>query len=186
MEKNKPFNFREPELMDKLRIASDLAWTYNNTKLSRDEQIKYLNNWLGAIGNHSLIKPPFNCDFGFNIEVGNNTVININSVMFDREKISFGDNVMVGPNCAFYTSIHPMDSKTRNEGMMLAEPITIENDVWLSGNVTVLPGVTIGSGAVIGAGSVVTKDVEANCFYAGNPAQKIKEINQLEVDEKFR
>ena len=88
--------------------------------------------------------------------------------------MTFGDRVMVGPNCAFYTPIHPMDAARRATGTERAEPITVGSDVWFGGNVTVLPGVTIGDGAVIGAGSVVTRDVPAGMFAAGNPCRPIR------------
>lgn len=180
------FNYKSPENMKRLKRASDLAYTFNSENLSRPKRIEYLSDWLGALGENSLIKAPFNCDFGDNIYIGNNTIINLNAVMFDRSPIKFGDNVLVGPNCAFYTSIHPLDFTTRNQNMMISEPIAIEDNVWISGNVTVMPGVTIGSGAVVGAGSVVTNDVEANTLVVGNPAVKIRTIDQSQVDEKFK
>lgn len=180
------FNYKSPENMEKLKLASDLAFTYNTTNLSRSQRVEFLQNWLGAIGENSLIKAPFNCDFGENIKIGNNTIINLNAVMFDRSLISFGDNVLVGPNCSFYTSIHPLDYTTRNENMMISEPIKVEDNVWISGNVVIMPGVTIGAGAVIGAGSVVTRDIPENSLAVGNPAVIIKQINQSEVDHKFR
>lgn len=179
------FNYKSEEAMIRLRRASDLAYEFNHTKKSRQEQYLYLNEWLHSIGEKSLIKAPFNCDFGDNISIGSNTVVNLNCIIFDRAMVNIGNNVLIGPNCALYTSIHPIDYATRNANMMIAEPIAIEDNVWLGGNVVVMPGVTIKSGSVIGAGSVVTKDVEANTFVAGNPAKVIKEINQDEVDPRF-
>ncbi len=180
------FNYKSPDNMKKLKLASSKAHTFNTVALNRDERSQFLNEWLGSIGTGSLIKAPFNCDFGDNIHLGNNTIINLNSVMFDRSPITFGDNVLVGPNCAFYTSIHPLDFQTRNENMMISKPITIEDNVWIAGNVVVMPGVTIGNGAVIGAGSVVTSDIPANQLAVGNPAVIIQTIDQSQVDPKFR
>lgn len=180
------FNYKSAENMDKLRKASSLAFEFNHSKMSRDEANSFLQNWLGSIDSSSLIKSPFNCDFGTNVHIGKNTIINLNSVMFDRSEIRFGDNVLVGPNCSFYTSIHPLDYQTRNENMMICESITIEDNVWIAGNVVVMPGVTIKSGAVIGAGSVVTSDIESNCLAVGNPAVVIKQIDQHEVDSRFK
>lgn len=180
------FNYKSPENMVRLKRASSLAFEFNNTNMTRPERVEFLAKWLGSIGGGSLIKAPFNCDFGDNIKIGKNTIINLNSVMFDRSPITFGDNVLVGPNCAFYTSIHPLDYQTRNQNLMVSKPIVVEDNVWLSGNVVVMPGVTIGSGAVVGAGSVVTSDVKANTLVAGNPAIFIKEIDQSQVDDKFQ
>ncbi len=180
------FNYKSPENMERLKQATKLAFEYNTTNLNRDERTAFMNNWLGAIGSNSLIKAPFNCDFGDNIFIGNNTVINLNSVMFDRSHITFGDNVLVGPNCAFYTSIHPLDYPTRNDNMMISKPIIIEDNVWIGGNVVITAGVTIGNGAVVGAGSVVTADVPANTLVVGNHATIVKTIDQTEVDPKFR
>lgn len=179
------FNYKSEEAMIRLRRASDLAYEFNHNKLSRQEQFKFLNNWLHSIGDNSLIKAPFNCDFGDNISIGNNTVVNLNCIIFDRATVSIGNNVLIGPNCSLYTSIHPIDYPTRNANMMIAESIVIEDNVWLGGNVVVMPGVTIKSGSVVGAGSVVTKDVELNTLVAGNPAKVIKDIDQDEVDPRF-
>ncbi len=180
------FNYKSPENMERLKRASELGFEYNTTNLSRDQRTAFMSEWLGAIGTKSLIKAPFNCDFGDNIFIGDNTVINLNSVMFDRSPITIGNNVLVGPNCAFYTSIHPLDYKTRNDNMMISKPIIIEDNVWISGNVVITAGVTIGSGAVVGAGSVVTTDVLPNTLVVGNPATVVKTIDQTEVDSKFR
>ncbi len=177
------FNYKSKENMSRLKKASSLAFEFNHTKMNRDQANEFLQSWLGSIDSSSLIKAPFNCDFGTNIYIGKNTIINLNSVMFDRSEIRFGDNVLVGPNCSFYTSIHPLDFPTRNKNMMLSEPITIEDNVWIAGNVVVMPGVTIKSGAVIGAGSVVNCDIESNVLAVGNPAKVIRKIDQNKVEE---
>ena len=96
--------------------------------------------------------------------------------MLDGAKVEFGDNVFVAPNCGFYTAGHPLDYKIRNQGLEYAKPIKIGNNVWIGGNVVVLPGVTIGDNVVIGAGSVVNKDIPSNSVAVGNPCKVIKEI----------
>ena len=100
--------------------------------------------------------------------------------ILDCNKVKFGDNVFIGPNCSFYCALHPLDIKTRNEGLEYSKPITVGNNVWFGGNVVVLAGVTIGNGVVVGAGSVVTKNVPDNVVVAGNPAKILKKIVQDE------
>ncbi|MBP3284244.1 MAG: sugar O-acetyltransferase [Clostridia bacterium] len=119
--------------------------------------------------------PNFYCDYGFNIEIGENFYSNHNLVILDANKVKIGDYVQIGPNCGIYTSGHPLDSETRMK-LEFAKPITIGNHVWLGGNVCVMPGVTIGDNTVIGAGSVVTKDIPANVVAVGNPCRVIKKI----------
>ena len=122
------------------------------------------------------IENNFYCDYGFNIYLGKNFYSNHNLVILDVNKVEFGENVFIGPNCGFYTSGHPLDYETRNKGLEYAKPIKVGNNVWIGGNVCVMPGVTIGDNVVIGAGSVVNKDIPSNCVAVGNPCKLIKEI----------
>ena len=124
----------------------------------------------------AFINPPFYCDYGFNIEVGEDFFANTNMVILDEARVTFGDHVFIGPNCSFYTPCHPIDAESRNAGKQWSLPIKVGNNVWLGGNVTVCPGVTIGDGTVIGAGSVVTHDIPAGVLAAGNPCRVIKTI----------
>lgn len=141
-----------------------------------EERQELLREILGATGENFLIEQPFMCDYGYNIEIGENFYANHNLMILDPIKVTFGDNVFIGPNCSFYTPIHPLDAKTRNKGLEIAKPIKVGNNVWFGGNVVVMPGVTIGDNAVIGAGSVVTKDVLPNMLAFGNPCKMIREI----------
>lgn len=131
---------------------------------------------LGKTGKKYWIEPPFQCDYGYNIEIGENFYSNHNLIILDPAKVTFGDNVFIGPNCGFYTPEHPIDAQTRNLGLEYARPIKVGNNVWIGGGVTVLSGVTIGDNVVIGAGSVVTKDVPPNTLAVGNPCKVIKEL----------
>ena len=154
---------------------------YKHNQLSPenlDKRKELLKQILGSTKNNFLIEQPFICDYGYNIEIGENFYSNHNITILDCHRVKFGDNVFIGPNCSFYCALHPIDIKSRNEGLEYAKPITVGNNVWFGGNVVVLAGVTIGNGAVIGAGSVVTKDVPENVVVAGNPATVIKEIQQ--------
>jgi len=125
-------------------------------------------------GNAFLVQPSFWCDYGYNIEIGKNFFANHNTVILDCAKVVFGDNVLVGPNCGFYTAAHPLDVERRNAGLEYALPIKVGDNVWFGGGVTVCPGVTIGEGAVIAAGAVVVKDVPPHTVVAGVPAKVVK------------
>ena len=131
---------------------------------------------LGNTGENFLIEQPFICDYGYNIKIGENFYSNHNLMILDANTVEFGDNVFIAPNCGFYTAGHPLDYKTRNEGLEYGKPIKIGNNVWIGGNVIVLPGVTIGDNSVIGAGSVVNKDIPANVVAVGKPCKVIKEL----------
>lgn len=138
------------------------------------EKKQLMKQILGKTGESFLIEPNFWCDYGYNIEVGENFYVNHNCVILDPAKVIFGDNVLIGPNCGFYTAEHPLDEQTRNMGLEFAKPITVGNNVWIGGSVTVLSGVEIGDNVVIGAGSVVTKSIPSNTIAVGNPCKVIK------------
>lgn len=177
MIKGKLYNSEDIELKEARIYAKTLCQEYN--QLAADDVTKkneLLRKLLGKTGKNFKIEPNFFCDYGFNIEIGENFYMNHNSVILDCAKVKFGNNVMVGPNCGFYTAIHPMKPEERNTFKEYAKPITIGDNVWLGGNVTILPGVTIGSNTVIGAGSVVTKDIPPNLLAFGNPCKPVKPI----------
>ncbi len=157
--------------------VKDLCYEFNKLKPSdRKKQINVMKKILGKTGDVFRIEQPFMCDYGYNIEIGENFYANHNLLILDGNKVTFGDNVFVAPNCSFYTSGHPLDYETRNKGLEYAKPIKIGSNVWIGGNVVVLPGVTIGYNVVIGAGSVVTKDIPSNVVAVGNPCKPIKNI----------
>lgn len=163
---------------DRIEVK-DKCFEYNLLKpsdaLKRKELMKKI---LGKIGENFSIEQPFMCDYGYNIEIGEDFYSNHNLIILDCAKVSIGDNVFIAPNCGFYTAGHPLDYKTRNEGLEFAKPIKIGNNVWIGGNVVVLPGVTIGDNSVIGAGSVVNKDIPENVVAVGNPCRVLREINK--------
>lgn len=151
-----------------------------NEEAKRNDLIRRI---LGKTGPIVYIEPPFHCDYGKNIEVGNNFYANFNCTILDVGKVVIGENVMFAPNVSIYTAGHPVHPDSRNSGYEYGIPITIGDNVWIGGNVVINPGVTIGNNVVIGAGSVVTKDILDNVIAVGNPCRVIREIT--EDDRKY-
>lgn len=149
-----------------------------NSEPNLEKRDEILMSFIGKFGKGCYITPSLFCDYGCNLELEDNVYFNANCVVLDCAKVSIGANTFVGPNCQFYTPIHPIDYKSRNAGIEAAKPIRVGKNCWLGGSVVVLPGVTIGDGCVIGAGAVVTKDIPANSLAVGNPAKVIKTIKQ--------
>ncbi|WP_448668432.1 sugar O-acetyltransferase [Aerococcus viridans] len=162
--------------------AKELCYDFNHARPSEEAKRQgIIRQLLGKTGNQFEITGPFYCDYGFNIEIGENFYANHNLVILDGAKVTFGDNVFVAPDCGFYTAGHPLDADRRNKGLEYAKPITVGNNVWFGGGVKVMPGVTIGDGAVIGGGSVVTKDIPTNMIAVGNPCKPIREITEADA-----
>lgn len=162
----------DEELVIERTHIKNLCLKYNSIKFSDlMERRDLIKDILGSVKGNITIEPNFWCDYGYNITVGENFYMNHNCVILDCAKVGFGDNVFIGPNCGFYTAGHPLDVEKRNAGLEYAKPINIGNNVWIGGNVTVLPGVTIGDNVTIGAGSVVTKDIPSNSVAYGNPCR---------------
>lgn len=129
-------------------------------------------------GKNVYFEPPFHCEYGNHITVGENFYANIGCIMLDVAKITIGKNVMFGPNVSIYTAGHPIHPDSRNSGYEYGIPVTIGDNVWIGGSCVILPGVKIGSDVVIGAGSVVTKDIPDRVCAAGNPCRVIREITE--------
>lgn len=165
------------DLENEREQAKDLCYEFNNLKPSnREKQNEILKRILGKTKEIFRIEQPFMCDYGYNIEIGENFYSNHNLIILDANKVIFGDNVFIAPNCGFYTAGHPIDYEIRNKGLEYAKPIKVGNNVWIGGNVVVLPGVTIGDNVVIGAGSVVNKDIPSDSVAVGNPCKVIKKL----------
>ena len=165
------------QLIEERLRCKRLCFEYNRLDPGLEERREeMLRRLLGKTGKNFLIEQPFLCDYGYNIGIGENFYANVNCVILDEAAVTFGDNVFIGPNCAFYTAAHPLDTGDRRLGLEFARPISVGSDVWIGGNVVVLPGVTIGDGCVIGAGSVVTRDLPACCLAFGNPCRVIRRL----------
>lgn len=171
------YDANSPELVDKRNKVSDLCWEYNNIRpTSLEERHSKLREILGACGDGSVVVQPFRCDYGSQIRLGANFFSNFGLTILDEAYVTFGDNCFVGPNLSIYTACHSTDPQERNSGREWAKPVSIGNDCWIGGSVTILPGVTIGNGCTIGAGSVVTKDIPAHSVAVGNPALVVKTL----------
>lgn len=169
-------NYNEEMAKDRIQ-CKDICAEYNRLIPSEAEKRKdLLKKLLGRTGEHFWIEQSFWCDYGYQIEIGENFYSNHNLVILDAAKVTFGENCFIAPNCGFYTAGHPLDVEQRNQGLEIAWPITIGNNVWIGGNVIVLPGVSIGNDTVIGGGSVVSKDIPSGVIAAGNPCRVIREI----------
>lgn len=165
------------ELIAERQKCKDLCYEYNQLRPSQmAEREDILRHLIGRMGKRFLIEQPFHCDYGYNIEMGENFYANVNCVILDEAKVKFGDNVFIAPNCGFYTAGHPFDVGQRNRGLEYAYPITIGNNVWIGAHVCILPGVTIGDNCVIGAGSIVTRSLPSNSLAVGNPCRVVRKL----------
>lgn len=172
-----PYIASDPEVLKGLNECKDELFRINQMMPSDDEHRNAaFRKLFGKTGKTFKIIAPFFCDYGYNIEIGEKFFANTNLVILDEAKVKFGDNVFIAPNCAFYTVGHALDPIERNKDIQYCYPITVGNNVWIGGNVVVLPGVTIGNNVTIGAGSVVTKDIPDNVVAVGNPCRIIKTI----------
>ena len=135
-----------------------------------------LRELFGSVGSHPSVYSGFHCDCGKNITVGDNFIANFNVTILDRGPVTIGNDVMIGPGTVITTTGHPLSQKGRREHLAYMKPVRIGDDVWIGGNVSILPGVTIGNNVVVAAGAVVNRDVPDNCVVAGGPAKIVKEL----------
>ena len=165
----------DPELAAAGAAARDLQAEYNATSARQPELRRgLLERLLGAVGEGTVVRSPLFVDYGAHLRIGAGCFVNVGLVALDVAAITLGDHVQVGPNVQLLTPTHPVDRDLRRAGWEAAEPITVEDDVWLGGGVVVLPGVTIGAGTVVGAGAVVTRSLPADVVAVGNPARVVR------------
>ena len=168
----------DKQLLDELNAVKEVIHKYNSlSPADAVGRLGILKDLLGSIGDDEvIINQPIYCDYGKQISVGKRFLANFHFTVLDEAKVTIGDACFIGPNVSIYTACHstdPIESNTRKEW---AEPVTIGNNVWLGGSVTILPGVTIGDNVTIGAGSVVTKHIPSNVVAVGNPCRVIKNL----------
>ena len=179
MHKNLPYKAWMDGLAEERTKCKKLIYEYNNLPPEEwGRQTELIKKILGKTGDQIHIEQPFHCDYGNNIEIGENFFANYNLIVLDVGKVKIGDNVQIAPNVSIYTAGHPLHPDSRNSGYEYGIDITIGDNVWIGGNTCIMPGVTIGNNVVIGAGSVVTRDIPDNMIAVGNPCHVMREITE--------
>ena len=167
----------DPEIVRRNRAATRLWREFSQT--GTDDEGAW-RKAMAALLPHAhptaVVKPPFRCDFGTEIYLGEKAFVNFNCTILDGAKVTIGARALIGPDCGIYTPEHPIDWQERNSGIERLKPVTIGEDCWIGGHVTILPGVTIGARSIVAAGSVVVKDVPEGVMVAGNPARVVKSL----------
>ena len=175
MVSGREYDATHPYLLERLNATKDRVWEYNKMRPSMlKERNELLRGLLGKSDGDTFINQPFYCDYGSNIRVGRRFFANFNFTVLDEALVTIGDDCFIGPNVSIYTACHSTDPIERNSRREWAKPVTIGDNVWIGGSVTILPGVTIGSNVTIGAGSVVVKDIPDGCVAVGNPCRVVK------------
>ncbi|PHC34083.1 maltose O-acetyltransferase [Bacillus toyonensis] len=184
---NGEFYTDDKELVSNRNRARELTRKYNTSNpIDLNLRNNILANLFKILGKNAYIEPPFICDYGSQIEWGENSYANFNCVILDSASVKIGNNVMLGPNVNIYTATHSIYPSLRNDNqkegieslITYAKPVVIEDGAWVGGGSIITPGIKIGANSVIGAGSVVTKDIPPNVVAVGNPCKVIKSINE--------
>lgn len=169
------YNVFDEELIKERERAKALLYELHHLHPSEQKKRTQLFRLLlGSTGQQFTIESPFHCDYGYNIRLGENFYANVGCTILDEAPVTIGDNVLIAPHVGIYTAGHPLEVNQRLAGLEYSYPIVIGNNVWIGGNVVILPGVSIGDNTVIGAGSVVTKNIPADVVAVGNPCSVLK------------
>jgi maltose O-acetyltransferase len=167
----------DPQLFSERRRARLLFKKFNDTPDDQpEERVRIIRELIPAAGKWIWIEPPFYCDYGTNITLGDRVFFNFNCVVLDVAPVRIGSNVLFGPSVHIYAATHPMRAAERSMGLENGVPVEIGDDVWVGGGAIICPGVRIGARSVIGAGSVVTRNIPDDVFAAGNPSRVIRAI----------
>jgi maltose O-acetyltransferase len=170
----------DPQLTIERRRARLLIQALNTTgEDQREERFRLIEQLIPNLGQNVWIEPPFYCDYGSNITLGDNVYFNFNCVVLDVAPVTIGSRVLCGPAVQIYAATHPLSAAERQLGLELGCAIAINDDVWIGGGAIICPGVRIGARSVIGAGSVVTKDIPAGVVAVGNPCRVVREIEEM-------
>ena len=174
------YSATDRQLLEELGETREIIHDYNALRPSeKQRKLEILKQLMGSIGDDEIIiNQPFFCDYGKQISVGRRFFANFNFTVLDEARVTIGDDCFIGPNVSIYTACHSTDPIERNSRKEWAKPVSIGNNVWIGGSVTILAGVTIGDNVTIGAGSVVVSDIPSNCIAVGNPCKKIKELGK--------
>lgn len=184
MEKDKmlaggPYDPLDQQLSDERRCARLILKRLNDTRDDEvEERARLTRELIPSAGSGVWIEPPFYCDYGSNIVLGDKVFFNFNCVVLDVAPVHIGSRVMFGPAVQIYTATHPFSAEERKTGLELGRAIVIGDDVWVGGGAILCPGIRIGTGSVIGAGSVVTKDVPPGVIAAGNPCAVVRPVER--------
>ncbi|MCX6216195.1 sugar O-acetyltransferase [Spirosoma sp.] len=181
------YNALDPELTQERIHTRLLLKALNESPEDQPERrTRVLQELIPNSGKGFWMQPPFFCDYGYNIILGDNVFFNFNCVVLDVMTVTIGSRTLFGPNVQIYAATHPINWSERASGLEYAKPVTIGEDVWIGGSVVICPGVTIGDRSVIGAGSVVTRDIPDDVFAAGNPCKVIRKLTESETNESAR
>jgi maltose O-acetyltransferase len=173
------YNALDPQLSSERQRARLLLKTLNDTRDDQpEERAQLIRELLPRAGQSVWIEPPFFCDYGSNITLGDNVYFNFNCVVLDVAPVTIGSNVLFGPGVQIYAATHPLNAAVRRTGLEAGKPVVIGNDVWIGGGAILCPGIRIGSRTVIGAGSVVTRDIPDDVVAAGNPCRVLRELGE--------
>lgn len=185
MLQNELYNHKDSELTKERNRAYELTLQYNQTKDDETElRTAILKELTGKLGDNVVIKPPFQCDYGYNLILGHNVFMNYGCSILDCNVVEIGNNVLLAPNVQIYAAYHPTDHSLRLKDLEYADKVKIGDNTWIGGGSIILNGVTIGKNSVIGAGSVVTKDIPDNVVAVGNPCRVIKHLDEEEGESE--
>ncbi|MFC6721596.1 sugar O-acetyltransferase [Halobacteriaceae archaeon SHR40] len=175
------YDATDPELVAERERARELTKQYNQTTSDdREERRDLLEDLLGSLGDECYVEPPFRCDYGYNIHVGENFYANFDCVILDVCRVDIGQNCLIGPGVHIYTATHPLNADERIKGPEYGRSVMVGDTVWIGGRAVLNPGVTVGDNAVVASGAVVTEDVPADVVVRGNPATVVKELEPEE------
>ena len=165
----------DPELVHERQRCRSLLQAFN-TEPEEEQRLALLQELLGRIGNGTFIQPPFACDYGSNVSIGDNVFVNFSAVILGCAPVTIGDGTQIAPGVQLLAADHPRDAQTRRDLLELARPISIGSNVWLGAAAIVLPGVSVGADSIIGAGSVVTRDIPSGVLAVGNPCRVVRDL----------